>query len=65
MYIVYMCTDNVTSCTHDNVTVHRNGRWRSEWEAVFSPGGSVEMKGVVRAQVRPCYIHVLYHTIIC
>ena len=29
-----------------------NGRWRSEWEATFSPGGgNGEIKGVVRAQV--------------
>ena len=29
----------------------RNGRWRSQWEAVFSPGGSGELKAVVNAQV--------------
>jgi len=28
-----------------------NGRWRSEWAVTFSPGGSGELKGVLRVQV--------------
>lgn len=37
--------------TFTTLCIFRNGRWRSEWTATFSPGGSGEINGVVRAQV--------------
>ena len=33
------------------VLCSRNGRWRSEWTTSFSPGNSVELKGLLRVQV--------------
>ena len=42
----------------------RNGRWRSEWDMTFSPGGSGELKGILRVQVCVC-VWVAYHFTHC
>ena len=35
---------------------NRNGRWRSEWSVSFQPsGGSVEVTGVLKVQVKETY----------
>lgn len=47
-------TITLTSCIEDHKFSPQNfwnGRWRSEWIYSFSPGGSGELKGVLRVQV--------------